>query len=94
MPSSPGLYKGGRLWRCAKAAWLAAPAGLWRVLVAMSESGKTPQQKTPEAARREGAQGRTSKGPADTVQDGEVAASDPDMADEVADVADEVHANA
>jgi hypothetical protein len=60
----------------------------------MSDPKKAPKPPPAETARQEGAQGRTGKGPDDTVQDGEVDASDPAMAAEIADVADEVHANA
>jgi hypothetical protein len=49
-----------------------------------------PQPIPAETARQEGAQGRTGKGPGDTVPDGAVDASDP----KVADIADQVHANA
>ncbi len=47
-----------------------------------------------ETARQEGAQGRAGKGPGDTVSDGEVDASDPVLNDEIAQVADQTHANA
>jgi len=57
---------------------------------------KKPVQKAPvaETARQEGAQGRTGKGPQDTVSDGEVDASDPVLQAEITDIADETHANA
>jgi hypothetical protein len=60
----------------------------------MSDSKKTPAAPPAETARQEGAQGRTGKGPDDTVPDGAVDASDPVLAEKIADVADEVHANA
>jgi hypothetical protein len=60
----------------------------------MSDPKKAPTAPPAETARQEGAQGRTGKGPNNTVQDGEVDASDPAMAAEITDVADEVHANA
>lgn len=47
-----------------------------------------------ETARQEGAQGRTGKGPGDTVSDGAVDASDPAVQAEATEIADEVHANA
>ena len=51
-----------------------------------------------ETARQEGAQGRNGKPPGDAVHDGEVDASDPNMTQkidsQIADVADQVHANA
>ena len=53
------------------------------------DTGK-PQPVPAETARQEGAQGRAGKGPADTVPDGAVDASDP----KIADIADQVHANA
>jgi len=77
----------------------AAQFGLWRVPTAMSDPKNTDQatqQKSSaaETARQEGAQGRTGKGPGDTVSDGAVDTSDPAEAAKITDVADEVHANA
>ena len=61
----------------------------------MSDPKKTQQEPAAaETARQEGAQGRTGKGPGDTVSDGAVDTSDPAVAAEVTDIADEVHANA
>lgn len=62
--------------------------------VAMAMSDPNPKAPPSETARQEGAQGRTGKAPADPVSDGEVDASDPAMAAEITEVADEVHANA
>ena len=56
----------------------------------MSDPKDRPQPVPAETARQEGAQGRNGKGPGDTVPDGAVDASDP----KVADIADQVHANA
>lgn len=70
------------------------PGTLWQFgrSVAMSDRKNTsnPPPAPAETARQEGAQGRAGKGPADTVPDGAVDASDP----KVADIADQVHANA
>ena len=62
----------------------------------MSDPGKnSPIPPTPaETARLEGAQGRTGKRLSDLLGDGAVDASDPNMAQEVTEVADQVHANA
>jgi hypothetical protein len=62
----------------------------------MSDPRKNSQTPpTPgETARQEGAQGRAGKPPSDTLGDGAVDASDPNMAQEVTEVADQVHANA
>ena len=64
----------------------------------MSDTGQTNRKNQPaapaETARQEGAQGRTGKSPDDRVRDGAVDASDPAMAAEVTEVADQVHANA
>lgn len=64
----------------------------------MSDSGETNRKNPPpapaETARQEGAQGRTGKPPSDTLRDGAVDASDPRMAADVTDIADQVHANA
>jgi hypothetical protein len=64
----------------------------------MSDSRESNGKKQPvapaETARREGAQGRTGKPPSDTLSDGAVDTSDPTMAAEVTQVADQVHANA
>jgi hypothetical protein len=68
------------------------PGTLWRFgrSVAMSDPKDTPPPVPAETARQEGAQGRAGKGPGDTVPDGAVDASDP----KIADIADQVHANA
>lgn len=47
-----------------------------------------------ETARQEGAQGRTGKPACDSLGDGAVDASDPEMAEDITEVADQVHANA
>ena len=60
----------------------------------MSDPKNTPKTPVAETARQEGAQGRTGKGPDDTVTNGEVDASDPVLQAEVTEVADDVHANA
>jgi hypothetical protein len=62
----------------------------------MSEPKATEKQPAApaETARQEGAQGRTGKPPSDTVSDGAVDVSDPKMAADVTEVADQVHANA
>jgi len=73
----------------------AAQFGLWRVPTAMSDPKDTqPKAPAAETARQEGTQGRTGKGPGDTVNDGAVDTSDPAVAAKITDVADEVHANA
>jgi hypothetical protein len=50
----------------------------------------SPDTASAETARQEGAQGRLGKTPDDGLRDGEVDASDP----EIAVIADKVHANA
>jgi hypothetical protein len=64
----------------------------------MSDSRQTDRKKGPaapaETARQEGAQGRTGKASSDTVSDGAVDVSDPKIAAEVTEIADQVHANA
>ena len=61
----------------------------------MSDPKQTNREPTPaETARQEGAQGRTGKTSADAVSDGAVDASDPKMAEEATEIADQVHANA
>ena len=47
-----------------------------------------------ETARQEGSQGRAGKPPSDALGDGAVDVSDPKMAADVAEIADQVHANA
>jgi hypothetical protein len=61
----------------------------------MTDPKQTNREPAPaETARQEKAQGRTGKSPADTVSDGAVDASDPEMAERAAEIADQVHANA
>ena len=62
----------------------------------MSEPKETEKQPAApaETARQEGAQGRNGKPPSDTLADGAVDVSDPKMAADVTEVADQVHANA
>lgn len=58
---------------------------------------KETEKKSPapaETARQEGAQGRAGKASGDTVTDGAVDASDPAMAGDVTEIADQLHANA
>jgi hypothetical protein len=66
--------------------------------MAMSDSRQTNRKKLPaapaETARQEGAQGRTGKTSTDAVSDGAVDTSDPAMAADVTEIADQVHANA
>ena len=64
--------------------------------MAMSDPKETKKQPAApaETARQEGAQGRSGKTSADTVSDGAIDASDPKMAAEVTEIADQVHANA
>lgn len=57
------------------------------------KKNKLPAQPA-ETARQEGVQGMAGKAPADKLGDGAVDASDPEMAAEIAQVADQVHANA
>jgi len=62
----------------------------------MSEPKQTEKQPAApaETARQEGAQGRTGKAPSDKLDDGAVDVSDPKMAADVTEVAEQVHANA
>jgi len=64
----------------------------------MSDSGETNRKNPPaapaETARQEGSQGRAGKPPSDALGDGAVDVSDPKMAADVAEIADQVHANA
>jgi len=64
----------------------------------MSDNRKTNKKSLPaapaETARQEGAQGRTGRAPSKTLGDGAIDASDPKMAAEVTEIADQVHANA
>lgn len=64
----------------------------------MSEPRRTNRKKQPaapaETARQEGAQGRTGKAPFDRLSNGAVDVSDPKMAAEITEIADQVHANA
>ena len=57
------------------------------------ETEKQPAARA-ETARQEGAQGRSGKTSVDTVSDGAIDASDPNIAAEVTEIADQVHANA
>jgi hypothetical protein len=57
-------------------------------------NGKERSVAPAETARQEGAQGRTGKAPSDRLGDGAVDVSDPRMASDVTEVADQVHANA
>ena len=61
----------------------------------MTDPKQTNREPTQaETARQEGAQGRTGKAPSDKLNDGAVDVSDPKMASDVTEVADQVHANA
>ena len=62
----------------------------------MNEPRKTEKQPAApaETARQEGAQGRTGNAPSDKLDDGAGDVSDPKMAADVTNIADQVHANA